>query len=69
MEETCLPKSRKFTSVNIEKFKINIKNKNMLTVHESNDCQETFSKFNHNKDWLLHAYAMANSSPKEFYEN
>ena len=40
MEETCLPKSRKYTSVNIEKFKINIKNKNMLTVLEG-----AFSKF------------------------
>ena len=45
VEETCLPKSRKYTSVNIEKFKINIKNKNMLTVLESTDCQEAFSKF------------------------
>ena len=45
VEETCLPKSRKYTSVNIEKFKINIKNTNMLTVLESTDCQEAFSKF------------------------
>ena len=43
MEEPCLSKSRKFASINIEKFKSNIQSEHMLMLFDSADCQEAFS--------------------------
>ena len=45
MEQPCLLTSRKYTSVNIDKFKRKTQNKHMLTVLKSAGCQEAFSKF------------------------